>query len=73
MEWCYWLELAAEVRRPYEFIGIFDFVVFALHHKVEVLMLFGSYVVDLLQTFTSSLRPLSADWPKARKRGWLPS
>jgi hypothetical protein len=54
------------VRRPYEFIGIFDFVAFALHHKVEVLMLFGSYVVDLLQTFTGSWKPLSADWPKAR-------
>ena len=57
---------AAEVRRPYEFIGIFDFVAFALHHKVEVFMLFGSYVVDLLQTFTSSWKPSSADWPKAR-------
>ena len=57
---------ARQVRKDGELIGLFEFCVFGCSKRVEVLLLFGSEVVDVLATFAPALKPHSADLPKFR-------
>jgi hypothetical protein len=46
---------AKRLRRVGEFIGLFDWVVWGVQHQVNVLMLFGSNVVDIKEWFAPGM------------------
>jgi len=65
------------VRKLGEYIGFFEFVVAALSKQVEVLVLFGEHIINVVDAFASDLKPCTSGWPVARiaavvgARTWL--
>jgi hypothetical protein len=49
------LERAAEIREVFSHIGMFEWVAWSAKKKVQVLMLFGTGIVDLCETFAPAM------------------
>jgi hypothetical protein len=50
---------AAEIREAFSYIGLFEWVAWGVQTKVQILMLFGTGIVNLRQTFAPSMPPHS--------------